>query len=228
MALIGNPGTGKTKVARLLPKLLHSLGAICRNAYVEVNREDLVASHIGGTAKLTKEKIEEARGGVMFIDEAYRLSDSRSSNDFGPEAIETIMVEMTKDCEDTVVFLFAGYPERMERFLKTNPGMDRRVAHRFDFQDYTINEMVQIVETAVRFKGFQMACGREALATTIEQASSQAQRARLNGGVADLLVPEAIRHLNGRLEDDAVGDGLVTLQEEDFVAACTAIHWPSD
>ena len=228
IALIGSPGTGKTKVARLLPKLLHSLGAINTASFVEANREDLVASYVGGTAKLTKERIQTARGGAMFIDEAYRLSEARSERDFGLEAIETIMVEMTKEEEDAVIFIFAGYPEQMERFLKSNPGMDRRVSHRFHFPDYSVDEMASIVERSVKTKGFRLGCSLLELSRAIREGSTPAQRKRLNGGIANLLVPVAVQKLNARLDDETDGEALITLQLEDFVAACGATHWPTE
>eukprot|EP00656_Telonema_subtile_P000316 TRINITY_DN10159_c0_g1_i2.p1 TRINITY_DN10159_c0_g1~~TRINITY_DN10159_c0_g1_i2.p1 ORF type:complete len:354 (+),score=110.44 TRINITY_DN10159_c0_g1_i2:88-1149(+) len=227
LAFIGSPGTGKTKFARLIPKLFQALGVIPSDSLVEVNREDLVASYVGQTAQLTKERINKARGGVLFVDEAYRLSEG-SEHDFGVEAIETMMVEMTKPTtEHSVVFAFAGYTDKMEGFLRSNPGMERRIAYRFNFPDYSAHEMAQIVDVAIRSKGFRTSCSSEELAEVIETASTQQQRSLLNGGIADLLVPAAVHCLNQRLDETAEGAQLVTLELADLEKAASGLHWPS-
>ena len=163
----------------------------------------------------------------MFIDEAYRLSESRSERDFGIEAIETIMVEMTKEDDSAAVFIFAGYPEQMERFLKSNPGMDRRVTQRFHFPDYSVEEMASIVERSVKERGFRLGCSSLQLAQEIREGSTPAQRKRLNGGIANLVVPVAIQELNARLDDEADGEALITLRLEHFAVACQKAHWPA-
>ena len=119
MQFLGNPGTGKTMVGKLLGKLLKGIGIVEKGHLVEVKREDLVAMHIGETAQLTKAKIEEAKGGVLFIDEAYQLMPKDSTRDFGKEAVETIMNALH---DNDPVFIFAGYPADMERFINANAG----------------------------------------------------------------------------------------------------------
>lgn len=227
LAFIGSPGTGKTQFARLIPSLYKELGVISRDVLVEANREDLVASYVGQTAQTTRECITKARGGVLFVDEAYRLSDG-GERDFGTEAIETMMVEMTKPhTKDSVVFAFAGYRDKMEGFLKSNPGMERRIAHRFEFPDYSTIEMAQIVMSAIRGRGFRASCSVEDVAAVIESSSTQQQRSMLNGGVADLMVPAAVHCLNQRLDETAEGAQLVTIDLCDLEQAATTLHWPS-
>ena len=143
----GNPGTGKTTVARILGKIFKSLGILERGHVVEVDREQLVAGFIGQTAIKTGAKIEEAMGGVLFIDEAYALTKNASSgNDFGSEAIEIILKRM-EDNRGKFVVLAAGYPDNMNEFLLSNPGLNSRFDKKIHFDDYTPEELWQIAES---------------------------------------------------------------------------------
>lgn len=139
---LGNPGTGKTTVARLRGKVLFQAGAIRENRFVEVGRQDLVAEHIGGTAKKTQAVLESALGGVLFIDEAYTLH-KEGGQDFGQEAIDTILTFM-ENHRDDIVIIFAGYTKEMQDFLGMNPGLESRVPNRFDFEDYTASEIAEM------------------------------------------------------------------------------------
>lgn len=139
MIFVGNPGCGKTSIARLLARLLYDLGAVRKPSFVEVQRTDLVGTHIGTTGPKTRAKIEEARGGVLFVDEAYRLT-STSDKDFGTEALEEIMRDMTSG--DPVV-IAAGYPTDMRRFLEANEGLSRRFGLTFDFPDFSVGELAR-------------------------------------------------------------------------------------
>ena len=140
--LIGNPGTGKTTVARLLSRIYKALGILERGHMVETDRQGLVAAYIGQTAIKTKEKIDEAMGGVLFIDEAYALTSS-SHHDYGQEAIQTLLKRMEDDRGKFYVFV-AGYPENMERFMKANPGLSSRFDRILKFEDYSSQEMLAI------------------------------------------------------------------------------------
>ncbi len=142
--LIGNPGTGKTTVARILTKIYKSLGILERGHMIETDRQGLVAGFVGQTATKTASKIEEAMGGVLFIDEAYSLSHkSNSGNDFGDEAIQTILKRMEDHRGEFFVFV-AGYPDNMESFLKANPGLSSRFDKVLKFEDYSTNDLLKI------------------------------------------------------------------------------------
>ncbi|MBM7699212.1 right-handed parallel beta-helix repeat-containing protein [Kurthia huakuii] len=143
--LYGNPGTGKATVAVMLAKLYKELGLLEKGHVVHVNREQLVGSYIGQTAPKTQKKIDEAMGGVLFIDEAYALTNRHSAKDFGPEAIEVILEAMERH-RGKFIGIAAGYPQEMQHFLKSNPGFESRFTQFFHFDDYTPEEMVHIAE----------------------------------------------------------------------------------
>lgn len=139
---LGNPGTGKTTVARLLGEILADEGVIRERKFVEVDRTDLVDEIIGGTAKRTMEKLVQATGGVLFIDEAYSLF-SEGQNDFGREAVDTIL-KYIEDHREDIMVIFAGYTDKMQNFINMNPGLRSRVPNVFDFEDYTPTEIAEI------------------------------------------------------------------------------------
>ena len=142
--LVGNPGTGKTTVARILTKIYKSLGILERGHMVETDRQGLVAGFVGQTADKTAKKIEEAMGGVLFIDEAYSLTQkSNSGNDFGDEAIQAILKRMEDHRGEFFVFV-AGYPDNMEAFLKANPGLSSRFDKILKFEDYSAKDLHRI------------------------------------------------------------------------------------
>ena len=143
MVFRGSPGTGKTHAARLIAQLLKELGYV-HGDIVEVQRADLVAGYVGQTALKTRAVINRAKGGVLFVDEAYALtpgSSASSGRDFGAEAVQELMRDLTSG--DPVVIL-AGYPREMERFLGVNPGLSRRFQVRFTFMDYAIGQLASI------------------------------------------------------------------------------------
>ncbi len=139
----GSPGTGKTTVARLLSRVYFHLGYISKGHLVETDREGLVAGYVGQTATKTNEIIEKSKGGVLFIDEAYSLSDGSGTQDYGAEAISTLLKRM-EDFRSDLVVIVAGYPEPIQLFIQSNPGLRSRFTRYFDFKDFTTIELVQI------------------------------------------------------------------------------------
>ncbi len=148
LVFTGNPGTGKTTVARILGRLYKKIGILSKGQLVEVDRSGLVAGYVGQTAIKTQEKIAEARGGVLFIDEAYSLSQKDDA--FGQESIDTILKAM-EDYRDDFVVVVAGYTKPMEKFINSNPGLKSRFNKYIEFPDYTVDELEQI---------FYMNCGK--------------------------------------------------------------------
>ena len=203
MVFTGNPGCGKTSIARLLAKLLYDLGAVSGPKFIEVQRTDLVGSHIGTTGPKTRAKIDEAKGGILFIDEAYRLT-STSEKDFGTEALEEIMSDMTTG--DPLI-IAAGYPNDMKRFLDANEGLKRRFGHTFDFPDFSVKEMAQMFIHKATSQGFVLGDGVsvDSIAVLIEKQTDSAWRSKTNGGVAEKLARAAMQTQDARLDPTKLG-----------------------
>ncbi|GEO08285.1 AAA family ATPase [Segetibacter aerophilus] len=142
----GNPGTGKTTVARLLGQIYYDIGLLASNRVVEVSRGDLVGQYIGHTAPKTQKVFESALGGILFIDEAYSLF--KTGNDFGNEAVETLL-KLMEDNREKIVIVIAGYPKEMEDLLTSNPGLKSRFSKTLHFEDYLKEELTQIFHKMV-------------------------------------------------------------------------------
>jgi SpoVK/Ycf46/Vps4 family AAA+-type ATPase len=150
----GNPGTGKTTVARIIGKIYKALGILERGSLVEGDRQLMVAGFVGQTAIKTADVIEKARGGVLFIDEAYSLTQG-GAGDFGKEAIETLLKRM-EDLRGELVVIVAGYPDNMRHFLESNPGLKSRFDRKMEFPDYTAEELLLIAQEMLKADEIEM------------------------------------------------------------------------
>ncbi len=155
MVFSGNPGTGKTMIARLMARIYKSLGILSKGQLVEVDRSGLVAGYVGQTAIKTSEAIEKAMGGVLFVDEAYALTN-RGGTDYGQEAVDTLLKAM-EDHRDDLIVIVAGYTELMEEFVHSNPGLESRFNRFLFFPDYTVQEMLDIFEMRCEKSGYCLA-----------------------------------------------------------------------
>jgi stage V sporulation protein K len=154
MIFRGNPGTGKTTVARLVGKLFKEMNVLQKGHVIECERADLVGEYIGHTAQKTRDQVKKALGGVLFIDEAYSLARG-GEKDFGKEAIDALVKAM-EDNKDNLVLILAGYRHEMEWFLQTNPGLRSRFPIHIDFPDYSIDELLAIAESMLKARQYEL------------------------------------------------------------------------
>ena len=222
MVFSGNPGTGKTMIARLMAKIYHSLGILSKGHLVEVDRSGLVAGYVGQTAIKTRKVLESALGGVLFIDEAYALSD-KGDNDFGHEAIDTILKYM-EDHRDDIVVVVAGYDGLMDDFIHSNPGLESRFNRFLHFDDYTLDEMVAIFK--MRCDGSRYVLGEgaeEAVRTLIRQENDNSISFGNARGVRNLFEDVLVRQA-GRLAaaENITAELLMEIRREDILPASPA------
>jgi len=219
MIFKGNPGTGKTTVARLLGKILRLMGVLAKGHLIEVERADVVGEYIGHTAQKTREQIKKALGGILFIDEAYALARG-GEKDFGKEAIDTLVKSM-EDHKDNLVVILAGYRREMEDFLKTNPGLNSRFPIHVDFKDYCIDELLEIAAHLLDKKQYRLSTGSVAKLGAI--LSQQLHSNRENFGNARLvrnLIERGIRKQALRLfkKERSSRDELMLILPQDIKA----------
>lgn len=223
MVFSGNPGTGKTTIARLMSRIYKSLGILSKGHLVEVDRSGLVAGYVGQTATKTSEVIEKAMGGVLFIDEAYALSAGKAENDFGQEAIDTLLKAMEDHREDLVVIV-AGYDALMEEFIHSNPGLESRFNRFLHFEDYTLDEMMQIMDMQLRKGEYALSeDARDAVREYIELSSQLVSGFGNARGVRNIFERLLIAQANRLSADSDISkDELMTITCEDVESARSA------
>ncbi len=201
IVFVGNPGTGKTTVARLISQIFAALGLLPKGHLIEADRQALVAPFVGKTAEKTTELINQSMGGTLFIDEAYTLVKSGDSSDFGKEAIDTLLKRMEDDRGKFIV-IAAGYTEEMQKFLESNPGLQSRFTKRFVFEDYTPDEMMVITKFILRDKKLKL--GHDAEPSLLNYYNTLYRNRDKNFGNARLVrnvVENAARNLLLRIVD---------------------------
>lgn len=217
MIFRGNPGTGKTTVARLLGKFFRKAGLLPRGHLLEVERADLVGEYVGHTAQKTREVVRKALGGILFIDEAYSLARG-GEKDFGKEAID-VLVKAMEDHKEELVLILAGYRDEMDYFLLTNPGLKSRFPIQLDFPDYTLRELLAIGELMVEQKQYCLAPdAREELKRLLTLGTGGGREREGNARLVRNLIEKAIRSQALRLMEkkDLSREDLMLITREDI------------
>ncbi len=217
MIFRGNPGTGKTTVARILGAIFREMGVLSKGHLIEVERADLVGEYIGHTARKTRDQVRRALGGILFIDEAYSLARG-NEKDFGKEAIDTLVKDM-EDHKNDLILILAGYRAEMEMFLQANPGLKSRFPIHIDFPDYSIPDLMAIADLMVSRRQYKLSAeAREAVSQVLKRKAASQMVNFGNARVVRNLVEKAIRQQAVRLvkKERVTRDQLILLEKEDI------------
>jgi SpoVK/Ycf46/Vps4 family AAA+-type ATPase len=207
---MGNPGTGKTTLARIIAQIYKGLGLLEKGHIVEVDRQGLVAGFVGQTALKTQQKIEEAIGGVLFIDEAYALGEG-GGNDFGKEAVEVVLKRM-EDLRGQFAVIVAGYPDNMHQFMETNPGLKSRFDRSYEFQDYTADELFVIAKSLLdKEKLVPTAEAEKHLKAYLDQLYAKRDKFFGNARTVRQVIGEAVKNQHLRMASMAAADRTPTM-----------------
>ena len=219
MVFSGNPGTGKTMIARLMARIYRSLGVLSKGHLVEVDRSGLVAGYVGQTATKTTAAIDKAMGGELFIDEAYTLN-SKGENDFGQEAIDTLLKAMEDRREDLVVIV-AGYDGLMDAFIHSNPGLESRFNRYLHFDDYSVDEMMSILDLQLKKGQYQLDdAARSAVREYIEVSNTGSIAFGNARGVRNIFERLLVAQANRLSSAEApTREQLMTISEADVLEA---------
>jgi len=220
MIFKGNPGTGKTTVARIIGRLFKEMNILSKGHLVEVERADLVGEYIGHTAQKTRDQLKKSFGGILFIDEAYSLARG-GEKDFGKEAID-VLVKAMEDHKDNLILILAGYKAEMNDFIKTNPGLKSRFPIHIDFPDYSVRELLEIAKLMLTKRQYTLSpAAGEALKRVLELQTGKGNEHSGNARLVRNLIEKAIRKQAVRLinKKEITREDLIQITEEDVEEA---------
>ena len=218
MAFLGNPGTGKTTVARIVGNMYRSLGILSKGHFIEATRTDLIAEYQGQTALKVKRLIQKAKGGVLFIDEAYSITENEKSDSYGRECL-TELTKALEDYRDDLVVIVAGYDELMKKFFESNPGLKSRFNYFIEFEDYTVNQMFEIFLSYCKNEDYILQeSAAEKLKKYLDKQSEDSENKNSNGRFVRNVFDKIIMNQAKRLSSLSLPtkENYITILEEDI------------